>query len=410
MTKKNYYLAGIILVSGIISACVPVGGTGSGSSNPTVSPAPTISPSPAAAWSYVGGVAGISESEADYVSLAIDRQTGLIAVAYQDQAVQGKLSVQGFQLNGTSWAYLGNQGITTGSVNYVSLAISPNSSMFVAFQIFSNNSTESSGWGNVYHYNGTTWTWYTHNDGTRDYPSLGIATNIGLAVPQNNIPYMVYSLGVSPYLGISFRSIGGWAQRTFTPVNAIYDQIAFTPNVSNTDMFIAIKDADYNNSISVFNSPESYTTLTPLGVRGFTYNRVYYVSLAVNGDGIPYVAFEDSASNDKLTVMYYNGAGGWQYVGGAPGISAGKATFVSLDLDKDGSPYVAYQDLSTGMNGRLVVQRYINNKWSIIAQGISIGQANYISLKNNPLTNKPVVAFQDSGLGNLLSVMQYNGQ
>ncbi len=416
MTKKHYNLCGALVTAAIISACVPVGGTGSGGNpTPTVLPSPTNSPTPVAAWGYVGGIPGISESEADYISLAINRQTGAMAVGFQDQAASGKLSVLGIPLNGSNWSYLGGQGISPGVANYVNLKISPNGVMYAAFKnIPTPGSGESGGYAYVYHYNNTGWDYPTIS-GIIDPASISVANNIALAVPQNNVPYVLYSLGVpstveNAYLGLSFRDTGGWIKRTFSPAITSDNQIEFVPNISNNEMYIAFKDGLSNNSISVYSLQESYTTPVAVGSRGFTYHDVYFVSLAVNSSGIPYVAFEDAAYNDKLSVMYYNGAGGWQYVGGSPGISAGKAVYVSLMLDLNGNPYVAYQDLSTGMNGKLVIQRYINNKWSVIAQGISIGQANYISLKNNPLTNKPVVAFQDVGLGNLLSVMQYTGQ
>lgn len=409
--KKQCYLSGIIISLGLLS-CVPVGGTGSsGNSTPTVSPSPTTSPTPANSWTYVGGIPGISESEADYVSLAINRQTGAMAVGFQDQAASGKLSVLGMPLNGSSWSYLGGQGITFGIANYISVAYSPNGSLFAGFQDLSTTGITPPGQGkaNVYQYNNTTWQWYTDESGSVSYASDGVAANIAMAVPQNNRPYLTYSYDVSKYLGVSYHTDLGWVRRTFEPITATFNQIAFVPDIPNSDMFIAVKDAEYYNSVSVFYSPESYTSLSVVGSRGFTYNHVYYVSLAVSHDSIPYVAFEDAANNDKLTVMYYNGAG-WVYVGGAPGISAGKAVYVSMALDLNDNPYVAYQDLSTGMNGKIVVQRFINNKWSTIGQGFSVGQANYISLKINPLTNLPAVAFQDVGLGSLLSVMKYTGQ
>jgi len=54
------------------------------------------------------------------------------------------------------------------------------------------------------------------------------------------------------------------------------------------------------------------------------------------------VAYEDGGNSDKATVMRYNGTG-WETVGLA-GFSAGSPYYISLALDGGGTPYVAYMD------------------------------------------------------------------
>ena len=393
-----------------IVACVPVGGVGSNNPTPSPTVSPTTSPSPISNWAYVGGIASITESEADYVSLAINQQTGLIAVGYQDQTNQGKLSVQGFQLNGFNWSYLGSpSGISTGTVNYVSLKASPDGNLAVAFKDLGSGL----GKANVLHWNNTNWTPYSEN-GATVYPSDSSANYVSLAVPQNNIPYITYSNLAYTYLGLSYWATATWQINHFgndvTPVSATFNQIAFVPNTNNPTMYLAFKDALNNNSVSVYSSNSPYDNAPSLvGPAGFTNNPVYYVSLVVNAQGIPYVAFEDGSSNNKLTVMSYSG-GNWYYVGGKSGISNGQVSYVSLALDSNSNPYVAYQESSVA--GKLIVKKYNVSTWNNVGSnnGISIGQANYISLQINPLNNSPVVAFQDGGLSNQLSVMQYNGQ
>lgn len=70
----------------------------------------------------------------------------------------------------------------------------------------------------------------------------------------------------------------------------------------------------------------------------------------------------------------------WEYVG-APAISAGGAICCQIEIAPDGSPYVAYQDQSTGET-RASVQRFTNGAWSSVGapQSASVGQAWYNKL------------------------------
>jgi hypothetical protein len=59
-------------------------------------------------------------------------------------------------------------------------------------------------------------------------------------------------------------------------------------------------------------------------------------------NGTLYVAYDDVANGDKLTVMTYDGSN-WSVLGSA-GVSLGGAWSVSLYV-YNGIPYVAYSDI-----------------------------------------------------------------
>jgi hypothetical protein len=138
---------------------------------------------------------------------------------------------------------------------------------------------------------------------------------------------------------------------------------------------------------------------TDVGARGFSPSTFTAIAICLNGD-TPYVAFGDASKANQLVVMRYNGLT-WNNVG-AP---VGTANAVALALDTVSHiPYVAFQD---GQNaGRATVMKF-DTAWSLVGQpGISIGMAAFISLQ---LYNSiPYLAFEDAG-ANGIYVKYFNG-
>ena len=96
-------------------------------------------------------------------------------------------------------------------------------------------------------------------------------------------------------------------------------------------------------------------TWTVVGTAGFSAGgEIFDISLALDKDGVPYVAYRDIGNYSyKATVMkFVNDT--WTVVGTA-GFSADSAWGASLALDKEGVPYVAYTD---GDNGPATVMKY----------------------------------------------------
>lgn len=85
-------------------------------------------------------------------------------------------------------------------------------------------------------------------------------------------------------------------------------------------------------------------------------------------EGVPYVAFQDGAYGNKVSVRNYTN-GTWNYVG-SRGISNGSATNVDLS-DNNGVPYVAYRDQYNWKGGTMM--KYENGSWVEVGDSFSMG-------------------------------------
>jgi|GEM_PF-4682218 len=102
-----------------------------------------------------------------------------------------------------------------------------------------------------------------------------------------------------------------------------------------------------------------------MGEPCFSEGAAYTISLAVDNDGIPYVAYEDRIGtyNRKATAMKFTGTT-WETVGEA-GFSAGNVRYTSLALSSNGEPHVAYSD---GSQGKATVMRYTGTNWEVVGE------------------------------------------
>jgi hypothetical protein len=140
---------------------------------------------------------------------------------------------------------------------------------------------------------------------------------------------------------------------------------------------------------------------------GFSAGQANYISLALDGSDVPYVAYRDGANSDKATVMRYNtGSGAWETVGSA-GFSAGEVEDTSLALDSSGVPYVAYGD--GGNSDKATVMRYTGGAWQLVGSaGFSAGSVRYTSLALDG-SDVPYVAYEDGANSEKATVMCYTG-
>lgn len=133
---------------------------------------------------------------------------------------------------------------------------------------------------------------------------------------------------------------------------------------------------------------ESWTTL---GSPGISSGQAEYISLALDPQDNPYVAFKDEGNLNKASVMKFVD-GAWEYVGD-PGISTGQAAELSLIFDKQGTPYLAYSDAAN--NYKLAVRKFTDGQWQPVGgQHASVGIADNIQITFDSQDN-PYILFRD---------------
>lgn len=135
-----------------------------------------------------------------------------------------------------------------------------------------------------------------------------------------------------------------------------------------------------------------------VGADGFTPGRADNFTMVCEGTTL-YVAFQDAANSNKLTVMKYDGS--WQTVG-SNGISDGVVGVISLAV-QGGVIYAGYCDQSA--SNKLTVKKY-DGTWTTLTD-LGTGQISNLSLAMNG--SILYAAFDDSNNSNKASVAQFSG-
>ncbi len=148
---------------------------------------------------------------------------------------------------------------------------------------------------------------------------------------------------------------------------------------------------------------DAWLPLGPSEINQASYNSVSNTSIAINGNGIPYIVFVDNGNDDKATVKKFEN-GTWSVVGSA-GFSAGVAYKSSIAIDNNNIPYVVYGD-GSNLN-KATVQKFENGIWSVVGSaGFTSGQAGYtfLAINNN---NTPYVVYTDGSNGYKATVQKF---
>lgn len=171
---------------------------------------------------------------------------------------------------------------------------------------------------------------------------------------------------------------------------------------SNGEPWVAYQDAANSNKISVMRYNGNWMNA---GVPGFSQGWALNPIIKFSHNDIPYVAFTDGPMNWKASVMKFNGSS-WEYVGGE-GITPDIADSLSLAFDENDVPYLSFSDAANGWKAS--VMKFNGSNWEYVGNpGFSAGVAGWTNMGIN-LVGHPVVAFQDGGHGYKVSVMEFIG-
>lgn len=346
-----------------------------------------------AQWTAVGPTATVSQGAASYQNLAKDN-AGNYYVSYYD-AVSGvqKGSVRKF--NGTSWSYLGSQGITGSFATYNSLAVNASGEVFYSCQDGANSNKLS-----IKKYSPVTSTWsdigVAISSATVNYQTLRIN-------PSSNLPVVSYRIGstgvfVKRYDGSSWIDVG-----TTQPVVAgTVDHHSLAVGTNDTVYLAAYSGTGYTVYKSHINAT-STTAWEPVGSSLFvtaSSGGLFSASLALDGANRPYLAYRALAASPSLgriCVQKFNGTS-WAPVGALNFSTGGATDNISLAVTPSGRPCVSFRDDGATTVNSTNVMTYDGTNWVSLGQ-VSTQTGSYSSLiiDNN---GYPVVAFAEGAATN----------
>jgi uncharacterized metal-binding protein len=226
-----------------------------------------------------------------FLSLAF-APDGTPYVAYEDCTNNCAATV--IKYNGTSWALVGAADFSGSYVNYLSLAFAPNGVPYVGY---TTDSEEQGGVATVMTYNGSSWSAVgaaSLSATSTDYLSLAIA--------PNGTPYIAYedcsnncAATVMAYNGTSWALVGA---ADFSSVYTNFLSVAIAPDGVP---YVAYDDCTNNCAATVMKFNGSSWVLA--GAADFSVANIDTVNLAIAPNGTPYVAYMDCSNNCAATVQ-----------------------------------------------------------------------------------------------------------
>ncbi len=244
--------------------------------------------------------------------------------------------------NGTVWMPLG--GALPGSfVIYPEIISAGDGTLYLVYF----NATESI--TATYKFNGTDW------EALGDVSDNYTVWN-RFHLDENGNPLLIYGTdganiaysAVSRWDGTDWTLLGGDYINPDSMTYYYHDAIA-TPE---GDIYAALVIGTTAQALNIYKLENGSWTLIAENLAGGAAN---YCNLEYGLDNEIIVAFRDGASSNRVSAMTYDGEQ-WSYLG-IPGFT-GTSSSVSLAVDADGNPWVAYAD--TDKEGKLSIKKYVD--------------------------------------------------
>ena len=348
-----------------------------------------------------------------YNALAINPANNNPYVVFRDADAPNYYGSSVREYVGGEWKYVGAAGFTAGEGKFNAITFDKHGNPYVA--------TQDAGYTlhcAVYYLNGGVWDTLTGQKAGFTHP----AQYLSIATDTNGAPYVAFEdlstvkLDVLRYDDTTnvWKPVGG--SLGISPGQAQYEAIAFD-KVHNTP-YVAFEDGSNQDKLMVYSFNSSTNTWSAVGgstyTTGISADTVNWVSLAIDKNGTPFVAYEDFSNGQNLGMMTYNGT---VWVVDTAGVGAnlgGPVNYNSIGVDSVDNVYVSYQDLSYYGGEKLSIAEYTNatSKWNFVSsykvsQAISQGDGVYTSLAmaNGGI---PVVTYNDKGIGDHCEAFSYN--
>ena len=339
-------------------------------------------------WVNVG-IEGFSLNDSYYNSstmpIAIN-ENNVPYVFYRDSENLDKSTVKKF--DGTSWVTVGIESFSTAETSDIAIAIDSNNIPYVAYE-----DTENSWKLTVKKFDGTSWI----TVGTPG--SFGTGDDVSIAIDSNNVPFVVFSQEVKKFNGTSWVNVGNG---DFTSIR--YTSIAIDGNNIPYIAYLEYQNSNWRATVKKFDGASWIKILD----EDFLEGEITNTKIVIDNNNIPYIVYSNkriisSVSLNQITVKKFDGTS-WQAVG-VEGSSIAHGEFITMAIDKNNVPYIAYNDVDN--SDAATIKKFDGSYWVTVGTTSSVGETSNPSLAidNN---NNIYIAYQDAG--NLLkgTVEKYN--
>lgn len=337
---------------------------------------------------------GISAGAADNVAFAVSKTDNRMYIAFKDVSNSNKLTVM--QYTGTTWALLGNAGISAGAVaNGISIAVINTFNGNEVFVAFSDESVSDR--LTIMRWSGTSWT----TEGTAGSHSTSNVTSLSITAADNNDLFVAYNdFGFSGKISIKKRSGSSWSNISGTGISAAASDNVDIACDKNNLPFVVYRNGGAGNTAIV--KKYNGSSWIDVGSTAITTGSVTDCSITLDRLNRPNIAYSDGGNNNRAAVKYFDGIN-WQSLG-ATAISPNSATFTKLTFDYDNNAYIIYKDNS--VSNKITVRKYNGLSWSTVASaGFSAGTADFANIKFDT-DQKIYIAYKDGGVSNKAVVQQ----
>ena len=281
------------------------------------------------------------------MSLSIDKQN-IVYLGYIDQNRNSKV----IYFNGTAWVNFGNiLSFNSGSKDKIKLAIDNNNNPLLLMNDVNVK-------GILWKYNGTSWVM-----GTNNIPLTESISDLNLFSDRSNNYYICYNnfglnSGADHIVCQEFIS-GNWTILGSSGISDGRESIMSDLAIDSTGIPYAIFNSVLNRNVSV----KKYVggQWIYVGAQMLSPSPVYFSNIVIGKDGNPVVLYTSGQGNDSIRISkLINNT--WTQLGD-PIFARNNITdrMHVLSLDKQGIPYVLYND-SLGLS----VKKFVNGKWSLI--------------------------------------------
>ncbi len=310
------------------------------------------------------------------------------------------------KFNGTSWIAAGTFSSSFTYAGWSSrITFDHNNIPYIAFSDYS-----ASGLTSVMYLNGSTWTYL----GTPGIVSHSTWYN-NLAFDQSNNAFLAYTISTGTGAEISKYDGTNWSiVSTHMPSSNVFipNQYAYYRGMSmdpvTNDLYLIYTENTASplfgwRDFGVMKYDGTTTKMTgSTSVTGaVTSSGSATAYFDIDKFGTPYVAYSDSLNNDRVSVKKYDGTN-WVYVG-TPGFNTGYTEWAKIAFDTTGVPYVAFrQD-----NADIHVMKFDGTSW--VSVGAAITNTYDVALAINPLTNQPHIFYCDVNNSLLGNVRKFDG-